>query len=198
MSSQIHTNLDRYHQIYIQKWKCVIVLQKNKLILVGFSKPRISNEVIHIRLNAGSFLLNPTLISCNLWSNFQPVRLVGSYHCWFVKKYYWLVCVKEKYCSGWKFTIVYDKPQPNEQAESLSSQNKKLEQANNIHLSGSVTTEGPGAWAAGLAHADWAAWRRPFVWLDRHNVSMTPGPMNEHKKLRWSSFDPLDPCMHGG
>ena len=35
---------------------------------------------------------------------------------WFVKKYYWLVCVREKYCSGWKFTIVYDKPQPNEQA----------------------------------------------------------------------------------
>ena len=119
MSSQIHTNLDRYHQIYVQKWKCVIVLQKNKLILVGFSKPRISNEVIHIRLNAGSFLLNPTLISCNLWSNFQPVRLVGSYHCWFVKKYYWLVCVREKYCSGWKFTIIYDKPQPNEQAVGL-------------------------------------------------------------------------------
>ncbi|XP_066362446.1 uncharacterized protein [Miscanthus floridulus] len=35
---------------------------------------------------------------------------------WFVKKYCWLVCVREKYCSGWKFTIVYDKPQPNEQA----------------------------------------------------------------------------------
>jgi len=24
--------------------------------------------------------------------------------------------VREKYYSGWKFTIVYDKPQPNEQA----------------------------------------------------------------------------------
>ena len=42
--------------------------------------------------------------------------MVGSYCCWFVKKYCWLVCVREKYCSGWKFTIVYDKPQPNEQA----------------------------------------------------------------------------------
>ena len=47
----------------------------------------------------------------------QPVRLVGSYRCWFVKKYCWLVCVREKYCFGWKFTIVYDKPQPNEQAD---------------------------------------------------------------------------------
>jgi len=26
--------------------------------------------------------------------------------------------VREKYCSGWKFTIVYDEPQPNEQASS--------------------------------------------------------------------------------
>ncbi|CAD6255606.1 unnamed protein product [Miscanthus lutarioriparius] len=40
---------------------------------------------------------------------------------WFVKKYCWLVCVREKYYSGWKFTIVYDKPQPNEQAEQRSS-----------------------------------------------------------------------------
>ena len=24
--------------------------------------------------------------------------------------------MREKYCSGYKFTIVYDKPQPNEQA----------------------------------------------------------------------------------
>jgi len=47
------------------------------------------------------------------------VRLAGSYRCWFVKKYCWLVCVREKYCSGWKFTIVYDKPQPNEQAVVL-------------------------------------------------------------------------------
>jgi len=47
---------------------------------------------------------------------FQPVRLAGSFRCWFVKKYCWLVCVREKYYSGWKFTIVYDKPQPNEQA----------------------------------------------------------------------------------
>ena len=29
-----------------------------------------------------------------------PVRLAGSYRCWFVKKYCWLVCVREKYCSG--------------------------------------------------------------------------------------------------
>jgi len=28
-------------------------------------------------------------------------------------------CVREKYCSGWKFTIVYDKSQPNEQADVL-------------------------------------------------------------------------------
>ena len=58
---------------------------------------------------------------CNniyVWSArcIQPVRLAGSFRCWFVKKYCWLVCVREKYCSGWKFTIVYDKPQPNEQA----------------------------------------------------------------------------------
>ena len=33
-----------------------------------------------------------------------------------MKKYGWLVCGREKYCSGWKFTVVYDKPQPNEQA----------------------------------------------------------------------------------
>jgi len=46
----------------------------------------------------------------------QHVRLAGSFRCWFVKKYGWLVCVREKYCSGLKFTIVYDKPQLNEQA----------------------------------------------------------------------------------
>jgi len=40
------------------------------------------------------------------------VRIVAG----FVKKYCWLVYVREKYCSGWKFTIIYDKPQPNEQA----------------------------------------------------------------------------------
>ena len=49
----------------------------------------------------------------------QPVQLAGSYRCWFVKKYCWLVCVREKYCSGWKFTIVYDKPRPNEQAKDV-------------------------------------------------------------------------------
>jgi len=38
-----------------------------------------------------------------------------------VKKYCWLVCVREKYCSGWKFMIVYDKPQPNEQAGWIST-----------------------------------------------------------------------------
>ena len=50
------------------------------------------------------------------YKGIQPVRLAGSFRCWFVKKYCWLVCVREKYCFGWKFTIVYDKPQPNEQA----------------------------------------------------------------------------------
>ena len=62
----------------------------------------------------------------------QPVRLAGSFRCWFVKKYCWLVCVREKYCSGWKFTIVYDKPQPNEQAANLGVKNKiksKLDRA---------------------------------------------------------------------
>ena len=48
----------------------------------------------------------------------QLVRLVVSFRCWFVKKYCWLVCVREKYCSGWKFMIIYDEPQPNEQAAS--------------------------------------------------------------------------------
>ncbi|XP_066372828.1 uncharacterized protein [Miscanthus floridulus] len=32
--------------------------------------------------------------------NGQPVRLAGSYRCWFMKKYCWLVCVREKYYSG--------------------------------------------------------------------------------------------------
>ena len=48
---------------------------------------------------------------------YQHVRLAGSFRCWFVKKYCWLVCVREKYCFSWKFMIVYDEPQPNEQAE---------------------------------------------------------------------------------
>ena len=51
-------------------------------------------------------------------STIQPIRLAGSYRCWFVKKYCWLVCVREKYCSGWKYMIVYDKPQPNEQDDN--------------------------------------------------------------------------------
>jgi len=55
------------------------------------------------------------------FTNIQPVRLAGSYHCWFVKKYCWLVCVRGKYCSGWKFTIVYNKPHPNEQADYLQA-----------------------------------------------------------------------------
>ena len=37
--------------------------------------------------------------------------MTGSYRCWFVKKYYWLVYVREKYYSDCKFTIVYDEPQ---------------------------------------------------------------------------------------
>ena len=53
------------------------------------------------------------LAGLQCWSDNQPVRLAGSFRCWFVKKYCWLVCVREKYCSGWKFRIVYDKPQPN-------------------------------------------------------------------------------------
>ena len=52
-------------------------------------------------------------------SSLQPVRLAGSFRYWFVKKYCWLVCVREKYCSGWKFTIVYDRKRPAEQAVSL-------------------------------------------------------------------------------
>ena len=35
----------------------------------------------------------------------EPVRLAGSYRCWFMKKYCWLVCVREKYYSAWK---IYD------------------------------------------------------------------------------------------
>ena len=49
----------------------------------------------------------------------KPVRLAGSFHCWFVKKYCWLVYVREKYYFDWKFTIVYDRPQPNEQANGV-------------------------------------------------------------------------------
>ena len=51
-------------------------------------------------------------LSCGRY--IQPVRLAGSYRCWFVNKYCWLVCVREKYCSGWKFTIVYDRFPPAE------------------------------------------------------------------------------------
>jgi len=36
-------------------------------------------------------------------------RLVREENCW-------LICVREKYYFSWKFTIVYDKLQPNEQA----------------------------------------------------------------------------------
>ena len=36
-------------------------------------------------------------------------RLVREENCW-------LICVRENYYSDWKFTIVYDKLQPNEQA----------------------------------------------------------------------------------
>ena len=35
-----------------------------------------------------------TLVHC------QHVRLADSFRCWFVKKYCWLVYVREKYCSG--------------------------------------------------------------------------------------------------
>jgi hypothetical protein len=41
--------------------------------------------------------------------------LAGLYR-WFVKKYGWLVYVREKYYFDQKFMIVYDKPQPNEHA----------------------------------------------------------------------------------
>ena len=51
----------------------------------------------------------------------KPVRLAGSYRCWFVKKYCWLVCMREKYYFGWKFTIVYDKPQPNKRTDETSN-----------------------------------------------------------------------------
>jgi len=51
----------------------------------------------------------------------QVVRFTGSFRCWFVKKYCWLVYVREKYCSGWRFTIIYDKSQPNERAAILLS-----------------------------------------------------------------------------
>ena len=33
-------------------------------------------------------------------TDIQPIQLAGSYRCWFVKKYCWLVCVREKYCFG--------------------------------------------------------------------------------------------------
>ena len=33
-------------------------------------------------------------------SDKPTVQLAGSYHYWFVKKYRWLVCVREKYGSG--------------------------------------------------------------------------------------------------
>ena len=73
-----------------------------------------------------------------------PVRLAGSYRRWFVKKYCWLVCVRKKYCSDWKFTIIYDKPQPNEQAnifyiEWLCIRNIQLKQVV-VNHPGWVTT----------------------------------------------------------
>ena len=66
-----------------------------------------------------------------LQQNQQPIRLASSYRCWFVKKYCWLVCVREKYCSGWKFTIVYDKPQPNKQEVAM----KKVCTAASVYVS---------------------------------------------------------------
>jgi len=50
--------------------------------------------------------------SKQLASLYLSVRLAGSHRCWFVKKYCWLVYVREKYYSDKKFTIVYDEPQP--------------------------------------------------------------------------------------
>ena len=49
----------------------------------------------------------------------QLVRLTGSFRCWFMKKYCWLVCVREKYCLAYKFMIVYDKTQSKEQAKLI-------------------------------------------------------------------------------
>ena len=33
-------------------------------------------------------------------STIQPIRLAGSYRCWFVKKYCWLVCVRKNTVSA--------------------------------------------------------------------------------------------------
>ena len=68
-----------------------------------------------VRSGRGTALL-ALLPACRGRSSSLFGRLPGSFRCWFVKKYCWLVCVREKYYFGWKFTIVYDKPQPNEQA----------------------------------------------------------------------------------
>jgi len=77
----------------------------------------IKRFILHQKKTA--FIVEHDFIMATYLADKQPVRLAGSFRCWFVKKYCWLVCVREKYCSGWKFTIVYDKPQPNEQAVVL-------------------------------------------------------------------------------
>jgi len=85
---------------------------------------RVRRRVVHIRF-IHIFVSIRSLINAlvtivdhdihRYWNKFQAIRFAGLYRCWFVKKYRWLVCVREKYCFGWKFTIIYDKPQLNEQ-----------------------------------------------------------------------------------
>ena len=82
----------------------------------------IKRFILHQKKTA--FIVEHDFIMATYLADKQPVRLAGSFRCWFVKKYCWLVCVREKYCSGWKFTIVYDKPQPNEQAEGCRFRGK--------------------------------------------------------------------------
>ena len=62
------------------------------------------------RNKSTSIIFNHMYHGQRAWQQ-QKGYLVG----WFVlllvrDKYCWLVYVREKYCSGWKFTIVYDKP----------------------------------------------------------------------------------------
>ena len=62
-----------------------------------------------------------------LWFILRPVRMTGSFRCWFVKKYCWLVCVREKYYSDWKFTIVY--------GQMNGRKNKSSRSTRRLHLS---------------------------------------------------------------
>ena len=59
--------------------------------------------ILRILMHPRYIYLSTCSVKCPLKKE-RIQRRAGSYRCWFVKKYCWLVCVREKYCFGWKFT----------------------------------------------------------------------------------------------